>query len=471
VVRSGNPWARAALSALFLPAALLAGEPAESPAAPAAADPAPRTGMLQFLDGSILHGALRSMNVENGLRWEHPAALKPMEFTPSNIASIRFDQPQSVAELDRPSCRFRFNNDDELFGNLVAMEDGTLEIQTWFGDSLKASRQALQSISFLSKGYGLHFEGPTGTEGWNLGRGPNFWHYRDGAFFVNAPAVLGRDMKLPDSASLEFELSWTGNFNLILMLYSEVLDRFDYTSSSYMFYIGPGHINAQRIHAGAGMLSLGQVTIPEGQRKSKMRIEIRASKEDATLAVLIDGQLRHRWKDNAGFVARGSGVVFHSQISGPTVRLSNIKVSDWDGKFESETNATARPGEDIVAMINRDKVHGKVEGLSQGKLKVVAEGTALDIPLQRISQIVFAPEEAPPPRETPWEVRALFSGGGAVSFQLDEWQAGKVSGRNSNFGLLTFQPNYIREIQFNLDRQKASEEDGAAMKDIWDFNE
>jgi hypothetical protein len=411
------------------------------------------------------------MGVEDGVRWVHPAARKPMEFTPSNIASIKFDKPQSVAELDRPSCRFRFYNDDELFGTLVAMEGDSLEIQTWFGDSLKASRKALQSISFLSKGYGMHFEGPTGVEGWNLGRGPNFWHYRDGAFFVNAPAVLGRDMKLPNSASLEFELNWTGNFNLILMLYSEVLDRFDYTSSSYMFYIGPGHINAQRIHAGAGMLSLGQVAIPDGQRKNKMKIEIRASREDATLAVLVDGQLRQRWKDNAGFVARGTGVVFHSQLSGPTVRLSNIKVSDWDGKFESETNATARPGEDIVSMINRDKVHGRIEGVTNGRLKISAGGTALEVPMQRVSQIVFAPTEPPPPRDTPWEVRALFSGGGAVSFQLDEWNPGKVSGRNSNFGLLAFQPNYIREIQFNLDRQKKAEQEGAALRDIWDFNE
>jgi hypothetical protein len=76
--------------------------------------------LLQFLDGSTLHGKLRSMLNGNGVRWEHPDARQPIDFKLSNLAWIRFENPKPVAPEIKPTCRFRFNNGDETGAVAVA---------------------------------------------------------------------------------------------------------------------------------------------------------------------------------------------------------------------------------------------------------------------------------------------------------------------------------------------------------------
>ena len=125
--------------------------------------------LLQFLDGSSLHGKLRSMMNGNGVRWEHPDARQPIDFKLSNLAWIRFENPKPVAPEIKPTCRFRFNNGDEILGQLLSLDPERMEFEPWFGGRLKAPRQTVQSLTFLSKGLSIVYEGPAGLEGWNRG--------------------------------------------------------------------------------------------------------------------------------------------------------------------------------------------------------------------------------------------------------------------------------------------------------------
>ena len=154
--------------------------------------PAPASAsadLLQFMDGSFLHGRLRSMSAGRSVGWEYPDVSGSIEFRPTNIAWIRFEKAKTVSAQSQPSCRFRFANGDEVFGSLTAIEEDTLQLETWFGGALKAPRQALQSIVFLSKGFSIVYEGPTSAEGWVHGKTPRTW---DTATARSWPAGLAR---------------------------------------------------------------------------------------------------------------------------------------------------------------------------------------------------------------------------------------------------------------------------------------
>src|SRR5262245_19651228 len=105
----------------------------------------PPVGVLEFLDGASLHGRLRSMSPERGVGWEHPEAQQLIEFRPANLASIVFDNVKPIVTPSKPTCRFRFLNGDELYGNLSVITEGTVELETWFGGSLQAPRDMVQS--------------------------------------------------------------------------------------------------------------------------------------------------------------------------------------------------------------------------------------------------------------------------------------------------------------------------------------
>jgi hypothetical protein len=425
--------------------------------------------LLQFLDGSSLHGQLRSIDLNGGIEWVHPGAINPIRFRPDNLAWIRFEKPRAINSLGQPTCRFRFNNGDEVFGSLSSIDSEKVELETWFGGTLQAPREALQSATFLSKGYAILYEGPTSFDGWVQSRSQQVWEYRDGALTASRAGTLGRDVKLSGSASISFELAWNGHFSLILALYTPVLDRFDYSSSCYMFYLSQGYVTLQRVQGGAGVINLGQAQIPEMSKKNKLRIDIRANKEDSTLGLLIDDRLVQRWKDPSGFVGQGSGVVFFAQLEGPSINISNIKVAQWEGELAMDDPARSAGKDDLVYLANRDKVSGQLRSVRDGKLSVVAGQNALEIPLSRVTQIHLANPAANLPPNGPWQLRAYLAGGGAVALDLERWNDEEVLGLSSNFGHVGFHPDTVRQLRFNLQRSKGEAGDDGGTTGFWDF--
>jgi hypothetical protein len=413
----------------------------------------PRAGILQMTDGSSLHGGLNGIEGTNRLVWAHPAAKEPLQFSLENMSVLRFEEAQAMPRNFTPSARLQFKNGDELVGNLRTITDNTIRFQSWFGENIQAELPALESILFSARGYNLLYEGPTGTNGWRIGRNPRSWEYKDGAFIANGADLLGRDFGIKDSSTLEFDLAWNGAFSLSITLYAQVIDRFDYSSSAYLVYLGTGAISVQRVQAGAGAVMLGQNSIPEMYRKNKMHFEIRCNKEEATITLLADGKFVQRWKDTSpgGFVAKGGGIVFFSQVEARSLRISNIRVSEWDGRFEPESMTNLPPDMDVVFLANRDKVFGKLLALEESKATVEAKQTKLDIPLERVTQIRFAKAGAVT-NTIPGEVRASFPGGESVMFTMEKWNGTEVKGTSRTFGPVVFDPNSIREMQFNLSR-------------------
>lgn len=422
-----------------------------------AQETAARSGILQLTDGSSLHGSLETINDTNGLVWAHPAAKQPLQFSLTNISLVRFEAAEPPRDQFTPTCRFQFKNGDELMGNVRSVADNKIAFESRFGE-IEAALPALESILFSARGYNLLYEGPTGTNGWRVGRNPRSWEYKDGAFIAQGADLLGRDFGLSGSSTLEFDLAWNGSFSLSITLYAQVIDRFDYSSSAYLVYLGTGSISVQRVQAGAGAVVLGQTQIPEMYRRNKMHFEIRSNKEDATISLFADGKFIQRWKDNSqgGFVGKGGGIVFFSQVEARSLRLSNIRVTEWDGRFEPDAMTNAPVDLDVVFLANRDKVFGKLVALQETKASVETKQTKLDIPLERITQIRFARADAET-NTLPEEVRATFPGGESVVFKLDQWAAGQVRGTSRTFGKLHFDPKNFRQVQFNLNRPSADE--------------
>ncbi len=412
------------------------------------AEPAARPALLHLLDGSTLHGSLSSIVKEDGLTWNHPAARAPLQLLLTNIAAVRFERTQGLQRDFKPSCRFYFKNGDEVAGNLVSMQNGQASLESWFGTNLLASVAALDSITFSSKGYRLLYEGPSGPDGWRLGRNPRSWEYKDGAFVANGADLLGRDFGLTGSAALEFDLEWNGSFSLSITLYAQAIDRFDYGTSAYLLYIGNGTVSVQRVQAGSGATMLGQAPVLEMSRRNKMRFEVRCNKDDATIAVLADGQLVQRWKDSSGFVAKGSGIVFFSQVETKGLTLSNVRVAEWDGKFEPDSATNAPTDVDVIFLANRDRVTGRVQSVEDGKVSIETKLAKLSIPMARVTQVQFAQTNTPAAPSESSEVRALFPGGEGLSFDLQRWEDGQVVGISRTFGELKFDPKSIRQLQF-----------------------
>jgi len=417
--------------------------------------PEPVSDVVEFADGSSLHGKMGGMDVEHGLTWVSPEARDPIIFRPDHLDLIRFAHTHAMSL--RPTCHLWFGNGDDLYGSISSLDSEKVGFNTWFGGPMVIPRAALRAITFLSPHYAVMYDGPYDEGGWTVvNNTPSSWSFRDGAFVGTGPGMLGRDMNLTNSTTVEFDLSWNALFSLSVCIYGDVTERLEVNGGSCVVDISPNRFNLRPIQNRGIAYNNAGVPIAEGETKNRMSVAIECNRAENTVSVFINHALAKTWKD-CNFTSTGTGAMFMLQpimFGNSTVKLSHIKISQWEGRSEPESFAAVTTN-DAVHFLNHDQAAGNIESIQDGKAKLNLAGTVLDIPLERVTQIEFADAKPMVDSPGPWQVRAHFPGGGSVSFQLEKWAESAVSGRSSIFGTLAFQPNAIRALEFNLNQPRA----------------
>jgi len=426
---------------------------------------------VQFLNGDTLHGVLQSIDAQTGVRWQHPEVKQMIEFLPANIAKIKLQKKKSSAQKPPQTCAVRLTNRDELLGNLVSLDAEKLNLDTWYAGKVAIQRKMVQSITPMQGGFSSLYEGPTGLEGWTSGKNNQAgWKYENSAFITARPnSLIGRDFKLPAMSSVEFEMAWRGQLQFIVCIYTDSFDNY-YASNSYILNIQSGYVYMQRVMKNGGQTQLGQAQIPSLNQKSKARISIYSNKEKGSISLLVDSALVQQWKDPAGFAGQGGGVLFVTQGQS-YMKLTNIRVSEWDGKFEDQTGATTKTKEDVVKLVNNDKVSGALQTIRDGKISFQTSYATVDIPMERVASIEMAGEKAEQAKRVAGEVRASFAERGNVTLLLERWDNKQVIGSSQNFGKLQFAPEAFQAIQFNLDKEKPATETAVLMGEDVEMND
>jgi hypothetical protein len=182
-------------------------------------------------------------------------------------------------------------------------------------------------------------------------------------------------------------------------------------------------------------------------QKTSAHIDLRMSKSKHSIALLIDGELVKEWVDQDGFAGSGSAIRFVHQGQG-AVKLSNIKVTEWDGQLEEPASPTAHKTSDIAHLRNGDRVPGVIQSIEGGKMKVEGPGSTLDIPMSRVKQIEFVGK--PRLDHSTNFVRGFFPSGGSLTFQIEKWSPRGLLARSDNFGSVQFKPGTFSRILFDL---------------------
>jgi len=422
------------------------------------------TEMIELMDGSTLHGFTRGLSGDQGLTWQHPLASNEVTFDLTNLSRLRLNTMGLVRQERQPDCRFEFSNGDLIYGNLLALGEESVELETWFGGQLNTHRSALRRIAFLKTGYKVIYEGPNNLTEWELGAGQNGWSYQDVSLKIKSRGVIGRDFGLKDSVNLSFDLKWEQPYQLSVTLFTDTYNRFDYRQGSYIFFLSPQFVSFQRVQPGTGVLTLGQSRIESLNGRSEARFSIRAHRESSRFVVYINDEPIGNFRDNRGFVAEGSGISFSSQLSSSSFALSNLLVTEWDGSDEEQEEDLVLGERDVLSLVNQDRPKGRVVSIRDQSIEfLLREERAIRLPMERVKQIQFnQTDQTTHQTETyPSRVRAHFAGGGSLSFDLLSLEEDWLNGKSSTFGPLSFRSDSIRQIEFNLNHQSLHKDDAA----------
>jgi hypothetical protein len=417
---------------------------------------APLQDTLAFLNKDLLHGTLISIDQDTGLHWQSPEARDPIVFKMGQISQIKLDShkpPNPVASAQR----IGLTNGDALPGNIVSMDDKTLVLDTWYAGRLSIPRAMLRQITPLSDSDSAIYEGPTGLEGWTIGHmgGGRSWSFRDGALVGSNYGTIGRDVKLPEMSDVEFDVVLRGNSQFSIGIYSDRADNF---GNCYMLQLSSGYTELQRYSRVGGSNDLGSTQMQNVMRHDKSHIELRTNKEKKSIWLLVDGKMVKEWTDPAEFNGDGGNIIFSCQ-PGTYVKISGIKVSKWDGKFDDSSGSDNKTDEDTVELANEDKVTGHLESILDGKAKLSSSYAELNIPLERVDQVDLATAHSDEAKPEASDVRAYFPEGGCVTMQLTQWDAKGCTGFSPNFGKASFSSDAFAKILFNLPAQQNDDSD------------
>jgi hypothetical protein len=444
-------------------------------AAPAPAEPAPTNAeadCLSFRDGDVLYGTLLEIQPGHLLRWQHPDASEPIDFKPESVAQIGFaPRPSSAGHTDY-SCKLWLANGDALAGNLVTCDRDALTLDTWYAGKLKIPRRALQTLAFNPR-TPILFDGLTGLDGWTQGDAvkgvigeSGQWSYRNGAFYADKAASIARDLKLPDRSQIQFDMAWRGPLYLAIALYTDSLQPIlltekengpDFGGFYSLRFFNTVFVTLTPIRKKDPLRALGEPLIIQSlSQKDRVHVDVRLSKAERRAAFFIDGMLIKDWIDPGGFAGEGTGIRFVNN-QGSVVKLSNFRVSKWNGVLDDASSAAPDPSHDVVLLESGAKASGAVVSIADGQISLLTAAGATNVPLAGASAIEFARFQGQSPPPSAVNAHATFRQGGAVTFELLAWRPDGVAGLSPDFGKVTFDPAAFARLQFLAAQPKPAE--------------
>ena len=127
----------------------------------------PRPGTLTFRNGDKMTGGMLGYDVGGDFLWKHPAIAGEMKVEAAGVKKITLGAGAPAKGVRIHTARVRLFNGDELVGELTALDNQTLTLDTWYAGKLRIPRAAVVHLmpGALSK---VVFEGPDSLKGWGV---------------------------------------------------------------------------------------------------------------------------------------------------------------------------------------------------------------------------------------------------------------------------------------------------------------
>jgi hypothetical protein len=448
-------------------------------------NPAPGIGLVNFANGDTLTGSVAGWDKE-GLHWKGAFSADPVLLKPANpnMIDIRFPPRDAPAGAALADSDLLLANGDVLPGAVISLDDKTLLLQTWYAGKLAVPRDLVRRIVRSA----VIYNGPNALEEWSIATTlahQSTWTCVDGVLNTPGYGAIGRDIKLPPLARIEFDLAFPPGNSSTTTIHI-CADRVPDPRVSYIFQLSPnGTIDFAKYFRETPNIRIGQpVSLhpatpqqewvaqmmqmnPNARQErgrmepQKIHFEIRIDKHTKSIWLYADGKMLEQYSGLDDIASMGSGLVFSSGAPDSPLSIAKIKVFPWSGGPGFPEDAAAAGGDELQ-LLNGDALHGRLESIAGGKVLFTSSGGALQIPLGDIEFIRIAGGEADAALsktsvDAPGAVRLHFLVRGGVTAEIESWDAKGVTAASPDFGRAVFLPGAFRRVEFNPGSRPAQE--------------
>ena len=424
---------------------------------------------VRFYNKDQLSGSMESLTTER-LVWKSPILERPAPFFLKDIRDLTLAAvpPESAA---RHEASITLTRGDVIRGQLAAVSNEAVELDTWFAGRMKFNRLNIADIK-ISERPNLIYRGPTGLDGWTQSGELSAWNFENSRLRSTAAGSIARNVDLPDECSITFDAAWRGSFALKLVFFSDDLAS-DHPTSGYELAIQSRSVYLRSCKSQKFLgHTASAVTLQENE---KARIEVRASLKSGKVCLFVDGEIIDVWTNpEVVHEEMGRGIHFITQNESP-VQISDIQVSAWDGEVDKLPSPQAMGGlrqfgiqgfmemEDEpepapvkknekrrMELRNGDRIDGEIVSIIDGIITLKTQFRDVKLPVEALRSVALKPADLETSKRNNGDVRAWFADGSWLVFRLDGVGAGTISGFSQSFGTAEFKIAAFSRIEFNI---------------------
>lgn len=378
--------------------------------------------LLDLGEGHFLRGEPVSIDPATVV-WKHQLSGAELRYPVAGVHRIAFSgesAPSPTGDI------LLLDNGDVLTGSLESLDKDNAVIHSANAGSLTIPRSRMRTARLSPGVPTLSYEDSGDLVGWKANSSnerPLRWTAKDGVleFAAKGPETIARTVKMPKSADISFETTWSPRSSRLGMsgaVFSVLLcadhDRpGEVMTSGYSLNFNRSWLTIQRVgdnNDNERDATLGRVQLSrhlDGGNSLKVRVVLnRAARR---LHIFLNGREAGDFQDDAGKIPDGSAI--HLVGDGDTpIRLRRLRVEAWNGLLGSKLASTSKSGQekDLVLTIDGDEMFGEIlairQDAKQGRIVdlviPVSKSKPMSVPVHSIGHISFARgPESPPAAE------------------------------------------------------------------------
>ena len=422
----------------------------------ASADASETAQVLEFADGSRLHGTLERLDgAKKEIVWRGMEASAPLTFPLAHVS--RWDAPIKTKPEVKARATVKLTGGDWLAADVTSLTKEKLNLTLGDGTAVAVDRARVEWISFSKTAAAECYDGPTGISGWVS---DGSWTYREGALRATRPSAIGRMFEaLPDLVEyrFEYEQGSAGTRAFAVLLHGTDPAARGFGPGMVRLMINDSQFNlwAQRQdqmkQEGIDLTKLlGAPAGAGGPAKRKpLRWRIFEDRPAGRLVVFIDGRKVGDFRDMGKIKAGENRGSFSFQQmawnNDGEQSVAKIKVLPWDGFVPvDDALEDVRPKADQVVQADGDREAGRIESITADKVQI----GATSVPRANVVLLRFARPETAPDEDPPLG-RVRLAQRGEFEFTSLGFQEGKLRVGTHFGGALTLAAADVRGLEFS----------------------
>lgn len=429
-----------------------------------------RLSTLTFKDGTEVRGTLSEFSPgTETLRFSSPDLTEPADLLIKGLLNIDLGRdeksdPPSAEHIAVATSKPRYEDRprDTFHGQLEAIGEKTIVLNTWYAGKLELERKFIGSLE-LRAGEVSIFQGPSDWSAWIApsGRRKDAWALRNRRLIATAQGGIAREVKIPAKARISFRAAWQRQpgFQFIFLSTS---GKNNYPPAGYRLYVQNGVVSLNRTSPDSVREDvISSLPLNLDPREKSARIDIYLDRElEGQNALYINNRRIGGWTHKDDTKGMGNFIHFITQRQ-EILEISEILVQSWNGNLPGtlvDTKEAEGPGSlsslegEHIGLANGDSLVGQIKTIENGQLLTTTPYGNLKLPLTNIREINVAgpvPDE-PQPKLLPRELRAWFHEGGFIHMRLEEFDGTHLTGSSQVFGRAKFDLKAFSRLEFNV---------------------